>query len=31
VADAFAAKTGFDPRAENELAGRELMRGGCWL
>jgi hypothetical protein len=50
VGDAFAAKTGFDPRAlegyvyfrirpqrlqawreENELKGRELMRGGEWL
>jgi hypothetical protein len=51
VADAFAAKTGFDPREltstylyfrihpqrlqawreENELEGRELMRGGRWI
>ncbi|QXJ19729.1 pyridoxamine 5'-phosphate oxidase family protein [Actinomadura graeca] len=51
VAAAFAAKTGFDPRAQaepytyyrirpdrlqswresNELAGRDLMRGGAWL
>lgn len=51
VADAFAARTGFDPRRsaarmafiwirprriqawreENELPGRELMRGGIWL
>ncbi len=51
VGDAFAAKTGFEPRAlagpylyfrirpqriqawreVNELAGRELMRGGEWL
>lgn len=51
VGDAFAAKTGFDPRhspdtyryfritpqrirawrEENELAGRDLMRGGIWL
>lgn len=50
VGDAFAAKTGFDPRREpnayhyfrvrprriqawreaDELAGRELMRGGVW-
>jgi hypothetical protein len=51
VGDAFAAKTGFDPREltstylyfrihpqrlqawreENELEGRELMRGGRWI
>lgn len=51
VGDAFAAKTGFDPRhnpdtyryfritpqrvrawrEENELAGRDVMRGGAWL
>jgi nitroimidazol reductase NimA-like FMN-containing flavoprotein (pyridoxamine 5'-phosphate oxidase superfamily) len=51
VGDAFAAKTGFDPRRlattylyfrvrpqrlqawreENELEGRELMRGGRWV
>ena len=51
TADAFAARTGFDPRRsttrmafiwirpvrvqawreENEIAGRELMRGGTWL
>ncbi len=50
LADAFAAKTGFDPRElegylflrlrpmriqawreENELAGRDLMRGGAWI
>jgi Pyridoxamine 5'-phosphate oxidase len=51
VGDAFAERTGFDPRTEpnpyhyfrlhpqriqawreaNELAGRELMRGGVWL
>jgi nitroimidazol reductase NimA-like FMN-containing flavoprotein (pyridoxamine 5'-phosphate oxidase superfamily) len=50
LGDAFAAKTGFDPRElegyryfrirpervqawreENELAGRDLMRGGRWL
>jgi hypothetical protein len=51
VGDAFAAKTGFDPRQlkstylyfriypqrlqtwreANELAARELMRGGSWL
>jgi hypothetical protein len=51
VGDAFAVKTGFDPRRlkdpylyfriqplriqawreANELAGRELMRDGCWL
>jgi hypothetical protein len=51
VGDAFAARTGFDPRQltstylyfrirpqriqawreENELAGRELMRGGEWI
>jgi hypothetical protein len=51
VGDAFAAKTGFDPRRlattylyfrirpqrlqawreENELEGRELMRGGRWI
>lgn len=51
VGDAFAGKTGFDPRLltepylyfrieprriqawreENELEGRELMRGGRWL
>lgn len=51
VGDAFAAKTGFDPRRESgsyvyarvrprriqawrevdELAGRELMRGGTWV
>jgi hypothetical protein len=51
VGDAFATKTGFDPRRlttpyryfrirsqrlqawreENELKGRELMRGGHWV
>jgi len=51
LADAFARRTGWDPRAEdtpyryfrirprrvqawrevNELAGRDLMRGGVWL
>jgi hypothetical protein len=51
IADAFAARTGFEPRdlggrylyfrirpdriqawrEENELTGRELMRGGEWL
>jgi hypothetical protein len=51
VGDAFAARTGFDPRAQrnpyhyfrlhphliqawreaNELAGRDLMRGGEWV